>query len=65
MSIVNNGHTLQFNMQPEAFATYGTTTNGLFDDFTLGQFHFHTNSEHHINGSLCTHGGSFCPSHLG
>ena len=51
MNIVNNGHTLQFNMQPGSFATYGTTTNGLFDDFTLGQFHFHTNSEHQVNGS--------------
>ncbi len=26
-------------------------SNGLFNDFTLGQFHFHANSEHQIDGT--------------
>lgn len=53
-TIENNGHTLMFNMQPGNFATYGQTGNGLFNDFTLGQFHFHTTSEHQVDGTNAT-----------
>ncbi len=49
--IVNNGHTIKFKQQPGSFITYGQTENGLFDDYTLGQFHFHGKSEHTIDGS--------------
>ncbi|MEZ4829848.1 MAG: carbonic anhydrase family protein [Bacteroidia bacterium] len=50
-NIVHNGHTIQFNMDPGTFCTMGKTFNNLFNDFTLGQFHFHVNSEHQINGA--------------
>lgn len=49
--IENNGRTLVFHQQPSSFITYGNTDNGLFNDFTLGQFHFHTTSEHQIDGT--------------
>ena len=50
-SIEYNGHTIKFNIDPGTFITYGQTTNGLFDDYTLSQFHFHTNSEHQVDGN--------------
>ncbi len=49
--ITNNGHTLEFGQEPGSFLTYGQTSNGFFNDFTLGQFHFHANSEHQVDGS--------------
>ena len=49
--IINNGHTIQFAQQPGSFITYGNTDNGLFDDYTLGQFHFHAQSEHQLDGT--------------
>lgn len=50
-NIVNIGHTVQFNMDPGTFSTFGKTFNNLYDDYTLGQFHFHANSEHQVNGN--------------
>lgn len=50
-SIVNNGATLQFNVQPGSFMSYGTVTGGFINDLTLGQFHFHTSAEHKVNGT--------------
>ena len=49
--IVHNGHTIEFEQEPGSFLTYGETANGLFDDFTLGQFHFHAKSEHQVGGT--------------
>ncbi len=43
-NIVNNGHTIQVNMEP------GSTFNIDNDTFELKQFHFHSPSENHING---------------
>lgn len=50
-SIKNNGHTIVFEQEPGSFITYGLTSNNLFDDYTLGQFHFHAKSEHELNGA--------------
>lgn len=43
-NIVNNGHTVQVNMQP------GSTLKIDGKTFELKQFHFHSPSENHING---------------
>jgi carbonic anhydrase len=42
--IINNGHTIQVNYQP------GSVLGVNGHDFELKQFHFHSPSEHHING---------------
>jgi len=42
--IVNNGHTLQINAQPGSSLSIGGEV------FQLEQLHFHSPSEHHING---------------
>ncbi|WP_050183104.1 carbonic anhydrase [Domibacillus robiginosus] len=44
-SLVNNGHTVQGNIQTE-----GNSIKLNGKDYTLAQFHFHTPSEHLING---------------
>lgn len=49
--IVHNGHTIEFEQEPGTYLDYGLTENGLVDQFTLGQFHFHAKSEHLINGN--------------
>ena len=50
--IVNNGHTVKFNVNPGSFVSYGTLPpDGYSNEFTLGQFHFHGNSEHTVDGS--------------
>jgi len=43
-SIINNGHTVQINIQD------GDTLNINGEAYALKQFHFHTPSENHING---------------
>ena len=43
-NLVNNGHTLQVNVEPGSWLT----AEGL--KFELLQFHFHSPSEHHIQG---------------
>jgi carbonic anhydrase len=45
LSVVNNGHTLQFNYAPGS----GFVVDGL--GYRLKQFHFHTPSEHYIDGA--------------
>ena len=45
-SIVNNGHTIQINVAPGSWLTIGD------EKFQLIQFHFHSPSEHRINGKL-------------
>lgn len=42
--ILNNGHTLQFDYTPGSYADLNNI------DYELLQFHFHTGSEHTING---------------
>lgn len=42
--IVNNGHTIQVNMAPGSTITVGSKS------YTLLQFHFHSPSEHTLNG---------------
>jgi carbonic anhydrase len=49
--IVHKGHTIEFEQEPGSFITYGFTANGLFDDYTIGQFHFHAKSEHQVSGN--------------
>ncbi|MBK8704134.1 MAG: carbonic anhydrase family protein [Saprospiraceae bacterium] len=44
-NILNNGHTIQFNYDSGS----SITVNGL--QYDLLQFHFHTHSEHLVNGS--------------
>ncbi|MBS0340981.1 MAG: carbonic anhydrase family protein [Proteobacteria bacterium] len=44
--LVNNGHTIQFNVADAA--ANAVTYKG--DNYALTQFHFHTPSEHHLNG---------------
>ena len=45
VEVINNGHTVEFEY--EAGSTF--TVNG--EDFDLLQFHFHTESEHTVNGT--------------
>ncbi len=45
IELTNNGHTVQFNYPAGSTLTFGG------DDYTLLQFHFHTGSEHTINGT--------------
>lgn len=49
--IVHKGHTIEFEQEPGTYLTYGTTENGLSNDYTLGQFHFHAQSEHQVDGN--------------
>jgi carbonic anhydrase len=42
--MVNNGHTVQFNYAPGSFIT------SLGTNYRLAQFHFHTPSEHTLDG---------------
>lgn len=44
IKILNNGHTLQFDYTPGSYANLNNI------DYDLLQFHFHTGSEHTING---------------
>lgn len=54
MRIVNNGHTIQVNVSADPNTiTAAEASNGIAIDgihYGLAQFHFHTPSEHHING---------------
>ena len=43
-SVTNNGHTLQIDVEPGSFMRVGD------EQFELIQFHFHSPSEHHIQG---------------
>ena len=43
-TILNNGHTIQFNVDPGSFIVSGGKR------YDLLQFHYHTTSEHEING---------------
>ena len=44
LSILNNGHTIQVNYEPGSTITLG------HDEYELLQFHFHTPSEHQVEG---------------
>ncbi|MBF0156151.1 MAG: carbonic anhydrase family protein [Magnetococcales bacterium] len=44
LQVVNNGHTIQFNLPPGSTITIGGKS------FTLAQFHFHGGSEHTVKG---------------
>ena len=44
--IVNNGHTLQINAGPNSWLRVGG------EDFQLMQLHFHSPSEHQVNGEI-------------
>lgn len=48
--IIHNGHTIEFEQEPGSYIDYGETENGLLNQFTLGQFHFHAKSEHQVDG---------------
>lgn len=52
-TIVNNGHTVQVNVGPDSWLSAGG------DNFQLVQFHFHSPSEHQINGELFPLEGHF------
>jgi carbonic anhydrase len=52
-TIVNNGHTVQINVEPGSWLNTGD------EDFQLLQFHFHSPSEHKINGELFPLEGHF------
>jgi carbonic anhydrase len=52
-TIVNNGHTLQINVEPGSWLRTGG------EDFQLVQFHFHSPSEHQVNGELFPLEGHF------
>lgn len=43
-SVINNGHTLQVNVEPGSYMHVGEKR------YDLKQFHFHSPSEHHIRG---------------
>lgn len=45
-SMVNNGHTFQMDVAPGSFMRVGD------EEFQLAQFHFHSPSEHRLNGEL-------------
>ncbi|MCF8244250.1 MAG: carbonic anhydrase family protein [Saprospiraceae bacterium] len=49
--IIHKGHTIEFEQEPGTFLTYGVTENGLDNQYTLGQFHFHAKSEHQVGGN--------------
>ena len=49
--IIHNGHTIEFEQEPGTYLTYGSTANGLNEEYTLGQFHFHVKSEHQLGGN--------------
>jgi len=51
--IVNNGHTLQINVRPGSWLRAGG------DNFQLLQLHFHSPSEHQINGEIFPLEGHF------
>jgi carbonic anhydrase len=51
--IVNNGHTVQIDVGPGSWLRVGD------DNFQLLQFHFHSPSEHQINGELFPLEGHF------
>lgn len=44
LSVINNGHTIQVNVQPGSEMTFGGKT------YALVQFHFHHPSEHQLGG---------------
>jgi carbonic anhydrase len=46
LKIVNNGHAIQVNYEPGSFATIDG------EKYQLVQFHFHSPSEHTVNGSF-------------
>jgi carbonic anhydrase len=50
-NIENNGHTIEFHMQPGTYMSYGTVPGGFSNELTLGQFHFHASSEHKVSGA--------------
>lgn len=50
---MNNGHTVQINVTP------GSWLRAEGEDFQLVQFHFHSPSEHQINGELFPLEGHF------
>jgi carbonic anhydrase len=52
-NIVNNGHTVQINMAAGSWLRTGD------EEFQLMQFHFHSPSEHQINGELFALEGHF------
>ena len=52
-TIVNNGHTVQINVEP------GSWIHADDEDFQLVQFHFHSPSEHQLNGELFPLEGHF------
>lgn len=45
LAVANNGHTIQVNMEP------GSTLSLDGKTYTLAQFHFHTPSEHYLDGA--------------
>ena len=51
--IVNNGHTLQINVGPDSWLRAGS------DNFQLVQLHFHSPSEHQVNGEIFPLEGHF------
>lgn len=52
-TIVNNGHTVQINVEPGSWLRAGG------EEFQLVQFHFHSPSEHQVNGELFPLEGHF------
>ncbi|UOQ92371.1 carbonic anhydrase family protein [Halobacillus shinanisalinarum] len=46
-SVINNGHSIQFNLPAEKKSNFITMDGAKYE---LNQFHFHTPSEHQLNG---------------